>query len=107
MTKEAMDEPFAVYHSHSARLLLSNQIESVVSVGGNRLVFSMGERTGKHLDGGVEKVVTNQLAVIRDVTAASKIEGFIGCFGGGKPVKPTASTGFVERAMGIEPTSAS
>jgi hypothetical protein len=46
MTKEAMDEPFAVYHSHSARLLLSNQIESVVSVGGNRLVFSMGERTG-------------------------------------------------------------
>jgi len=41
MTKEAMDEPFAVYHSHSARLLLSNQIESVVSVGGNRLVWRL------------------------------------------------------------------
>src|SRR5262249_25055197 len=26
-------------------------------------------------------------------------------FGGGKPVKPTASTGVMERAMGIEPTS--
>jgi hypothetical protein len=26
-------------------------------------------------------------------------------FEGGKPVKPTASTGFMERAMGIEPTS--
>jgi hypothetical protein len=24
---------------------------------------------------------------------------------GGKPVRPTASTGFMERAMGIEPTS--
>ena len=28
-----------------------------------------------------------------------------GIIGGGKPVKPTASTGFMERAMGIEPTS--
>jgi hypothetical protein len=26
-------------------------------------------------------------------------------FGCRKPVKPTASTGFMERAMGIEPTS--
>ena len=39
--------------------------------------------------------------------SASKIRGFEGQFRGGKPVKPTASTGFMERAMGIEtePTS--
>jgi Tol biopolymer transport system component len=46
ITKQPVDEPFAVFHSHSARLSLSNQIEIAVSVGGNRLVFSMGERTG-------------------------------------------------------------
>jgi len=39
-------EPFAVYHSHGTRLSLSNQIERTLGVGGNRLVFSMGERTG-------------------------------------------------------------
>ena len=33
---------------------------------------------------------------------ASKIGEFRGDFGSGKPVKPTASTGFMERAMGIE-----
>ena len=36
---------------------------------------------------------------------ASKIVEFRGDFGSGKPVKPTASTGFMERAMGIEPMS--
>ena len=36
---------------------------------------------------------------------ASKTRVFIGIFGGGKPVNSTASTGFMERAMGIEPTS--
>jgi hypothetical protein len=36
---------------------------------------------------------------------ASKIGHLRSQFGGGKPVKPTASTGFMERAMGIEPTS--
>jgi hypothetical protein len=36
---------------------------------------------------------------------ASKIGRFKGQFRGGKPVKPTASTGFMERAMGIEPKS--
>ena len=39
----------------------------------------------------------------RVVAARSKTMDFIGCFRGGKPVKPTASTGFMERAMGIEP----
>jgi len=37
---------FAVFHSHSARLAISNQIEHTMGVGGNRLVFSIGERTG-------------------------------------------------------------
>jgi hypothetical protein len=36
---------------------------------------------------------------------ASKTRVFIGNFGGRKPVNSTASTGFMERAMGIEPTS--
>src|SRR4029077_13464489 len=35
----------------------------------------------------------------------SKTRLFIGNFGGRKPVNSTASTGFMERAMGIEPTS--
>jgi hypothetical protein len=34
-----------------------------------------------------------------------KNEEFKRTFEGGKPVKQTASTGFMERAMGIEPTS--
>jgi hypothetical protein len=36
---------------------------------------------------------------------ASKIALWEGHFRQWKPVKPTASTGFMERAMGIEPTS--
>jgi hypothetical protein len=35
---------------------------------------------------------------------AYKTQVFIGNFGGGKPVNSTASTGFLKRAMGIEPT---
>jgi eukaryotic-like serine/threonine-protein kinase len=46
VTKQPIGEPFAVFHSHSARLAISNQIEKAMGVGGNRLVFSMGERTG-------------------------------------------------------------
>src|SRR5882762_2110312 len=36
---------------------------------------------------------------------ASKTYGFNGDFGVGKPASSTASTGSMERAMGIEPTS--
>jgi hypothetical protein len=36
---------------------------------------------------------------------ASKIGCLVGHFREGKPAKPTASTGFLERAMGIELTS--
>jgi len=39
------------------------------------------------------------------VQLTSKKLDFSGEFQGVKPVKPTASTGFMERAMGIEPTS--
>jgi eukaryotic-like serine/threonine-protein kinase len=46
VTKQPVGEPFAIFHFHSARLSLSNQIEHTLDVGGNRLVFSMGERTG-------------------------------------------------------------
>jgi eukaryotic-like serine/threonine-protein kinase len=45
-TKQPVGSPFAVFHSHSARLSLSNQSITGVSVGGKRMVFSMGERTG-------------------------------------------------------------
>jgi hypothetical protein len=37
---------------------------------------------------------------------ASKTTHFIGHFSGMEPVKPTASTGFMERAMGVERKSA-
>jgi serine/threonine protein kinase len=46
VTKQPVGEPFAVFHSHSARLSFSNQIERTVGVGSNKVVFSMGERTG-------------------------------------------------------------
>jgi serine/threonine protein kinase/Tol biopolymer transport system component len=46
LTKQPMGEPFAVFHSHSTRLSLSNQIEHTLGVAGNKLIFSMGERTG-------------------------------------------------------------
>lgn len=46
VTKQPVGEPFAVFHSHGTRLSLANQIERAVGVGGNRLVFGMGERTG-------------------------------------------------------------
>ena len=45
-TRQPVGEPFAVFHSHSTRLSLSNQIEITLGVGGKRLVFGMGERTG-------------------------------------------------------------
>lgn len=46
VTKQPVGEPFAVFHSHSTRISLSNQIEHTLGVAGNKLVFSMGERTG-------------------------------------------------------------
>ncbi len=45
-TKRPLGAPFAVFHSHNARLSLENQTEVTLSIGGNKLVFSLGERTG-------------------------------------------------------------
>ena len=45
-TKHPVGEPFALLHSHDARLSLANQPENKIALGGNTLVFSMGERTG-------------------------------------------------------------
>jgi eukaryotic-like serine/threonine-protein kinase len=45
-TKHPVGELFAVFHSHDVRLSLANQTEFWVVLGGNSLVFSMGERTG-------------------------------------------------------------
>jgi len=41
---------------------------------------------------------------IRSRPIAYRIEHFRDVFWGGKPAKPTASTSFMERAMGIDPT---
>ena len=46
ITKQPFGEPFPVFHSHSARLSVGNATEGWLSVAGNRMVFSMGERTG-------------------------------------------------------------
>lgn len=46
VTKRPVGSPFAVFHSHNARLSLANQTETTLGIAGNRLVFSMGERTG-------------------------------------------------------------
>ena len=46
VTKKPVGSPFAVFHSHDARLSLANQTETTLGIAGNRLVFSMGERTG-------------------------------------------------------------
>ena len=45
-TKRPLGSPFAVFHSHDARLSLVNETETTLGIAGKRLVFSMGERTG-------------------------------------------------------------
>ncbi len=45
-TKRPVGTPFGVFHSHNARRSLANQTEATLSIGGNKMVFSMGERTG-------------------------------------------------------------
>jgi Tol biopolymer transport system component len=46
VTKRPVGAPFAVFHFHNARMSLANPAESTLSVAGDRMVFSMGERTG-------------------------------------------------------------
>lgn len=38
--------PFAVFHSHNARVSMANQGDLTLSLAGGRIVFTMGERTG-------------------------------------------------------------
>lgn len=45
-TKRPAGPPFAIFHSHNARISLANQTEEGFSIRRNRLVFNMGERTG-------------------------------------------------------------
>jgi hypothetical protein len=45
-SKRPVGEPFAIYHSHNARLSLANQSDLNIFVGRDKLLFSMGERTG-------------------------------------------------------------
>jgi len=45
-TKRPIGAPFAIYHSHNARVSLANQSELHLFVGRDKIVFSMGERTG-------------------------------------------------------------
>lgn len=45
-TKRPVGPPFAVFHSHNARISLSNQAEIGLAIGRDRIFFNMGERTG-------------------------------------------------------------
>jgi hypothetical protein len=45
-TKHPVGAPFAVYHSHNARVSLANQGDLTLSLAGGKLVFTMGERNG-------------------------------------------------------------
>ena len=46
-TKRPVGEPFAVFHSHNARIRLSNQVTgSTLAVGGDKMLFNMTEHTG-------------------------------------------------------------
>jgi Tol biopolymer transport system component len=45
-TKRPAGAPFAIFHSHSARLSLANGSDLEVDVARDKIVFSMGERTG-------------------------------------------------------------
>jgi eukaryotic-like serine/threonine-protein kinase len=45
-TKKPVGAPFAVFHSHNARISLSNQTEVSVALGQDTMLFNMGERTG-------------------------------------------------------------
>jgi hypothetical protein len=46
VTKRPLGVPFAVFHSHNARLSLANPKDFTLGVAGGKMLFSMGERTG-------------------------------------------------------------
>jgi Tol biopolymer transport system component len=45
-TKQPVGAPFAVFHSHNARVSLSNQTEVSLAIGSDKMLFNMGEHTG-------------------------------------------------------------
>jgi Tol biopolymer transport system component len=45
-TERPVGEPFAVFHSHNARISLSNQDGFTMAAGSDQLLFNMGEHTG-------------------------------------------------------------
>ena len=45
-TRQPVGVPFAVFHAHSARISLANQGEVYLSVGRDKMLFNMTERTG-------------------------------------------------------------
>jgi Tol biopolymer transport system component len=46
VTRRPGGAPFAVFHAHSARISLANQGEVYLSVGRDKMLFNMAERTG-------------------------------------------------------------
>jgi len=45
-TKRPVSTPFLAFHAHSARISLSNQGEVYLSVGRDKMLCNMAERTG-------------------------------------------------------------
>jgi len=45
-TRRPVGAPFPVFHAHSARISLANQGEVYLSVGRDKMLFNMTERTG-------------------------------------------------------------
>jgi Tol biopolymer transport system component len=45
-TKRPLGAPFAVFHAHNARISLANQGETYLSIGRDKMLFNMTERTG-------------------------------------------------------------
>jgi Tol biopolymer transport system component len=45
-TRRPVGAPFAVFHAHSARVSLANQGEVYLSVGRDKMLFNMADRTG-------------------------------------------------------------
>ena len=46
VTKRPVGSPFPVFHAHSARISLANQGEVYLSIGHDKMLFNMAERTG-------------------------------------------------------------
>ena len=101
---------FGKQHSQSLPLRLG-QISKRLSPKSPNFLAAPTEKTDKETLANVETIIKEWVETAKELAPAhqSNMRPKSRCFrpisGGGKPVKPTASTGFMERAMGIEPTS--